>query len=129
MMKKRFYPQKMIVETLPKLLFEGAAVLRDKKPLNPSLPVYHPERDHLSVVFVGIHQDTESQTQCKNAPALSALPKHLFQWQLVEQGQNQAAFKNSLRQWINKSCRAQGIVSSSVLAETMILLPKKIMVP
>jgi hypothetical protein len=121
MMKKRFYPQKMIVKTLPKLLFEGAAVLRDKKPLNPPLPVYDPKHDHLSVVFVGIHQDTEPQTKCKNAPALSAKPEHLFQWQRVEQAQNQAAFTRSLRQWINKSCRAQGYVSSNVLAEMMSL--------
>jgi hypothetical protein len=121
MMKKRFYPQKMIVKTLPKLLFEGAAVLRDKKPLNPPLPVYDPKHDHLSVVFVGIHQDTEPQTKCKNAPALSAKPEHLFQWQPVAQKQNQAAFTQSLRQWINKSCRAQGYVSSNVLAETMSL--------
>ena len=117
-MKKKFYPQKMIVDTLPKLLFEGEAVL--KKPLNPSLPVYHPERDHLSVVFVGIHKDGRS-TACKNAPALSALPKHLFQWQPVKQGQNQAAFTNSLRRWMKSRCRAQGIVSSTVLTETMIL--------
>jgi hypothetical protein len=121
MMKKKFYPQKMIVDTLPKLLFEGEAVLKGNTPLNPPLPVYDPERDHLSVVFVAIHQNTASETSCKKAPALSAKPEHLFQWQRVEQAQNQAAFTRSLRQWINKSCRAQGYVSSNVLAEMMSL--------
>ncbi|RKZ62994.1 MAG: hypothetical protein DRR08_04585 [Candidatus Parabeggiatoa sp. nov. 2] len=120
MMKKKFYPLKMIVDTLPKLLFEGAAVLKGNTPLKPTLPVYHPEHDHLSVVFVAIHKDVRS-TACKNDPALSALPKHLFQWQPVKQGQNQAAFTRSLRQWIKKSCRAQGYVSSNVLAEMMSL--------
>jgi len=104
-------PLEMIVPTLPKLLFEG---------LTPSQPIYHPNRDHLSVVFVGIHNST-NPNDCKNAPGLSALPKHLFQWQPVVQKQNQADFTRDLRQWTQMTCRAQGHVYSSVLAQTMIL--------
>lgn len=118
--KKR--AKNMIVPTLPKLLFEGGAVLgSDSSSLKTPLPVYHPDRDHLSVMFVAIHTDDKPQTKCKNAPALSALPQHFFQWQPVVQGQNQKAFTRSLKSWINMKCRAQGNVSSSVLAETMSL--------
>jgi hypothetical protein len=120
-MKRKFFPLKMIVPTLPKLLFEGENALKDKTPLNPALPVYRPEQDHLSVVFVGIYKDNEPKNPCKNNPALSALPEHLFQWQPVKQGQNQAAFTKSLRQWVNRRCRAYGHISSTVLAETTIL--------
>ncbi|EDN72634.1 secreted protein [Beggiatoa sp. SS] len=120
-MNKKFYPLQMIVPTLPKLLFQGEAALKSKTALNPALPVYDPKRDHLSVVFVAIHKDDTPKTRCKNAPALSTLPQHIFHWQPVKQGQNQAAFTQSLKQWLNQKCRAQGHVSSSVLAERMIL--------
>ena len=119
-MNKKHQPLNMIVPTLPKLLFEGEKALGSQTPLNPPLPVYEPNRDHLSVVFVAMHEDGVA-TECKNLPALSALPKHLFQWQPVVQGQNQASFTQSLQQWITKDCRAQGYVSSSVLAATNIL--------
>jgi len=120
MMKKKHHPLKMIVPTLPKLLFKGAAALGNKRASNPPLPVYRPAHDHLSVVFVAIHR-SQTRTPCKTAPALSALPQHLFQWQPVEQKQNQRAFTLALRKWVNKDCRAQGRVSSTVLAQTMIL--------
>ncbi|MCK5665556.1 MAG: hypothetical protein KAI17_18845, partial [Thiotrichaceae bacterium] len=109
LMTQKFFPQKMIIPTLPKLLYQGV-----------NTPIYQPKRDHLSVVFVGIHRD-QNTSICKEEAALSALPQHLFQWQMVEQGQNQNTFTQSLRQWLNQECRGEGRVSSTVLAQTMIL--------
>jgi hypothetical protein len=122
LMNDGYVAKKMIVPTLPKLLFEGGAVLGDEgSSLNPPLPVYHSDRDHISVVFVAVHTDNRASTECKSNPALSVSPQHFFQWQSVEQGQDQEAFTQSLSQWIDMDCRAQGNVSSSVLAETMSL--------
>ncbi len=121
LMKKGHKAHDMIVPTLPKLLFQGNMAIGKGTSLSPPLPIYQPKRDHLSVMFAGIHSDKESASQCKTHPALSVLPKHFFQWQEVTQGQNQKELTQSLKKWMQLKCRAQANVSSSVLTETMSL--------
>ncbi len=114
-MKDKFYPSKMVADTLPTLLFEGFS--DDSN----SLSKYRPQQDHLSVMFFSFHKDEEPVTECKSSPGLSFLPDYLFQWQPIEQGLTKQDFMKNIKTWMEKSCRATGYLASTVLAETMVL--------
>jgi hypothetical protein len=114
-----------IQKTLPALLFDEKLPMTDKRKRQAyksrtelaNLPQYNPSHDHLSIVFAGIHKNTN----CKPSTQFSAKHEHFFQWQPVAQNQNKAAFERALRDWMTDDCRAKGYTFSSVLTETTIL--------